>query len=950
MRGKKIRRLGCFLLSLVLLLALLPCSAAAESAQDSAQKVVRVGWYEDSYHITGANGERSGYGYEYEQAVAAYTGWTYEYVKGDWSELLDMLQAGEIDLMAAISYTDERAGTMLFSDLPMGEERYYLYADLSDESISPSDLSTLNGKSIGVLKNSVQATEFSAWEASHNIQTKHVDVAGFEPARDLAMAHKIDGVISTETPAWAETGMSAIVTVGSSGIYFGINKDRPDLKEALDAAMRSMEYDKPFYNDDLYQQYLTAQSVAVLSNEEKTWLAQHGEIRVGFLNNDPGISVIDPSNNAMTGVITDYITYAADSLGDGTLDFHLIGFDTMQEQLQALQDGSIDMIFHVSQNPSAAEKNGLALSNTVWNTTLAAVTTKNSFDETAENRVAVRKDDLSLQWYLSYHYPKWTMVEYETQAELEKAVRGGEADCFLTTSGRVTTYLQNSRFRSFFLMQPGHASFAVQRGNAALLSILNKTLKSMPDTMLTGALSVYQSAGEKVTVGQFVKDNLVVVLIVFTAVFLLVLLAILSLLDKSQRSANRAKALNAELQKSQKQLESALSQAESANAAKTSFLFNMSHDIRTPMNAILGFATLAEKTPGNPEPVQSYLQKIQVSGQGMLSILDNVLELSRIESGKTTLEETAQEAGKVFDACMVMMNPEIERKHHTVTAEKHIQYPYIYFDAPRITEILINILSNAIKYTSDGGTIRCTLNQYPAERAGWMTQEVIVADNGIGMSEEYQAHVFETFSRERSTTQSGVQGTGLGMGIVKKLIDLMNGTIDIQSKLGEGTTVTARIPLRIASYEDTQAKHAITAGEKEALQGKHILLAEDNDLNAEIAIALLEEEGLLVDRAADGVQCIDKLERSAPGYYALILMDVQMPNLDGYRTTEKIRKLRDPAKAGIPIIAMTANAFSEDKASALAAGMNDHVSKPIDMNVLTEVLLQYIAGSDGAPC
>lgn len=360
------------------------------------------------------------------------------------------------------------------------------------------------------------------------------------------------------------------------------------------------------------------------------------------------------------------------------------------------------------------------------------------------------------------------------------------------------------------------------------------------------------------------------------------------------------------------------------------------------MNAILGFTALAEKNPEDTEQVKAYLQKIQTSGQGMLDILDNVLELSRIEAGKTSLEETPQAIEKVFDTCMVMMSSDIEKKHHHLTTEKRILCPYVYFDSTRLTEIVLNILSNAIKYTADGGQIHCALIQSPNPKEGWVDQEISIADNGIGMSEEFQKRIFETFSRERSTTASGIQGTGLGMGIVKRLVDLMGGTIRVDSKLGEGSTITVKIPLRVASFEETQPKRATTASDKAKLRGKRIILAEDNELNAEIAVALLEEEGLLVDRVADGVACIEKIERHEAGYYALILMDVQMPSLDGYQATEKIRNLEDREKAQIPIIAMTANAFAEDKAKALEVGMNDHVAKPIDMDVLTGTLLKYL--------
>ena len=392
----------------------------------------------------------------------------------------------------------------------------------------------------------------------------------------------------------------------------------------------------------------------------------------------------------------------------------------------------------------------------------------------------------------------------------------------------------------------------------------------------------------------------------------------------------------------QKKLEKSVEQAEQANIAKTDFLRRMSHDIRTPMNAIIGYAELADRNLDKKELLRSYLEKIGICGQKMLSILDNVLELSRIETGNVVLEESAAEAESVLDDCLHMVSAEIEKKHQTLTVSKNIIYPYIYMDISRFTEIILNLISNAIKYTGEGGTIHCSVRQLPAQKDGRCIQELSVSDNGIGMSEEFQKHIFESFTRERSSTVSGVEGTGLGMGIVKKLVEMMHGEIKIHSRMGEGSTFTIRIPCRIATFEDTQTKRAQVHPDGKPLVGKRILLAEDNDLNAEIAIALLEEEGLLVERAADGVKCMEMLEKAPAHFYELILMDIQMPILGGYDTTREIRKMADAEKAAIPIIAMTANAFAEDKQRALEAGMNDHVAKPIDMNKLIPTLQKYI--------
>lgn len=399
----------------------------------------------------------------------------------------------------------------------------------------------------------------------------------------------------------------------------------------------------------------------------------------------------------------------------------------------------------------------------------------------------------------------------------------------------------------------------------------------------------------------------------------------------------------------QKLLEETAAAAEAANQAKSTFLFNMSHDIRTPMNAIIGYAELADKhllddeNPADKQKLKGYMDNIRVCGKKLLSIIDNVLELARIENNETVLEETAVKTGEILESGIVMFHKSLEEKHQTLTIEKEILYPYVYLDSAYISEIQFNIISNAVKYTGEGGKIVCTLKQKPYETEGWCMTEFSVSDNGIGMSEEFQKHIFDSFSRERSSTVSGVEGTGLGMGIVKKLLDLMHGTIDIQSKLGEGTTFTIKIPLRIATEEDAQPKRADDQIYKESFRGKRILLAEDNDLNAEIATELLSEEGLTIERAENGVICVEMLEKAAPDYYDLILMDIQMPVMDGYDATRKIRKLDETLKADIPIIAMTANAFAEDREKALAVGMNDHIAKPIDMNTLLPVLQRYLS-------
>lgn len=395
-------------------------------------------------------------------------------------------------------------------------------------------------------------------------------------------------------------------------------------------------------------------------------------------------------------------------------------------------------------------------------------------------------------------------------------------------------------------------------------------------------------------------------------------------------------------QKQQKLLQEAARLADSANKAKSTFLFNMSHDIRTPMNAIIGYAELGEKHLKEPTILEDYFEKILLCGKKMLHLIDNILELVRIENNQATLDETITDVSKNFDLCIDMFRKPIEEKHQTLKVNKNIRYPYLYMDDARSSEITINILSNAVKYTGEGGNISCTLNQYPGEKEGWSVLELIIADNGIGMSEEFQKHIFESFSQERSSSDSGIEGSGLGMGIVKKLVDLMNGKITVQSKPGAGSTFTITLPLKIANEEERNPKHADGQLNIKKLEGKRVLLVEDNDLNAEIATELLTEEGIMIERAENGVACIDMFNKAKQNYYSLILMDIQMPIMNGYEASRRIRELKDGNKSQIPIVAMTANAFEEDKKMALASGMNDHVAKPIDMNVLLPTIMKYM--------
>ena len=934
------RKSVCALLSLLLLLSVvLPVKAAAETAP---AKVVRVGSFEDTFNYCNEKGARKGYGYELLQTLSGYTGWQFEYVTCDWSDCFEKLKNGEIDIMGDISYTEDRAEEMLFSDEPMGEEKYYLYADLSRADISASDYKTLNGKKIGVLMGTEPEVMLTEWEEKHDLKTQHVNVSNNEDVKQKLANHEIDCFVSLEESFWAELGISTITRVGKSGIYYALNKDRPDLKEELDNAMRALDEAAPFYTADLYKRYFSLDYIPILTGEEKAWLRGHGAIRMGFLTSDRGVSTYDPATGEITGTITDYIQFAADCLGNQELEFQLVGYDDKEAELNALKSGEIDMIFHFDQSPNLAEEYRVACTNTTWTSNMMAVTNQQHFNENKANRIAVPQNKISLTRYLAFYYPQWEIVDCDTQEDAIKLVKDGQADCFITGVSSEAKYSKNHGFYSVLLPNPAKSCFAVNSGNRSLLSILNKTIKAMPTNMLTGSLAMYKSSSRKVTLSDFIKDNFFMVLLVSSIAVAVILLMILKLLRKARKAEAAAKKAANDTQELNAKLQVAVENAESANRAKSTFLFNMSHDIRTPMNAIIGYADLASRHSDDPAKLKNYMENIQVCGQNLLMLLNNVLDLARIENDKTEMEYSVSDVDKDFRNCIAMFRNQADSKGQTLMVTAHLLHPYVYVDIPHLTEVCTNLVSNAVKYTGAGGTIRCDVTQKPGEKEGWCDMVITVADNGIGMSQEFQKHIFEPFERERTSTVSKVEGSGIGMGIVKKLVGLMGGTVAVESRIGVGSKFTVTIPCRIASEDETQAKRETNPSDQKCLCGTRILLTEDNDLNAEIATELLQEEGCTVDRAKDGVECVDMLEKAANGTYQLILMDIQMPVMNGYDAARKIRGLDDPQKANIPIIAMTANAFTEDRQVALDAGMNDHIAKPINMNVLVPTIQKYL--------
>lgn len=944
-----------------LILLSLAIDVAAKS-----KKVVRVGWYESAYNSTDRFGHRSGYAYEYQQKIAAYTGWKYEYVEGNWATLLEKLQKGEIDLLSDVSYTPERAKNMLFSTQPMGCEEYYILIDNANTAINPENITTLNGKKIGVNAGSIQQSIYERWAKENGIKAKLIEIDGQE--RDFAeymLNGELDAVVSVSAIDHNLNNCIPVSVIGASDFYFVINKNRQDLKADLDNAMKQILHNNMYYNRLLYEKYMVnSGSFRSLSGRETEWVRHHRAIRVGYRDGYLPFCGTNKNTGEVDGLLKDFIAVSSNVVRNADVRFETTPYPNTDALIKALKNREIDCIFPVSLDLYDAEEMGILLTDPVMEIEELLVVKKSDvedFDMSEPKRIAVNGKNMSHAAIVREQYPDWEPVSFDSPDECILAVADGRADCMLVSNYRYGVMHRQFEKHDLVTISTGitmNHMFAVLPDNFCLYSILGRLINMMSSAEIHSSLTKHTQTDSQITISDFIREN-----IGYIVLFFAVIIAIISVLfAKSLSSMRKTKLLNRELKTHQAQLseayedqkdhleeiallntelEWAKTQAEAASSAKTSFLFNMSHDIRTPMNAIMGFRDLLEKHIDEPERRADYLRKIKEASKVLLSIINNVLEMARIEKGTVVVEEVAMNTKNFGISIFSVFSEMMAEKNIEFTHEDLVVHHNVYCDPTKIREIFMNLLSNAYKYTKPGGKVHVRLRELPSNREGYGIFETSVSDTGVGMSAEYLAHIFEEFSRENTSTANKIEGTGLGMPIVKRLVELMGGTIRVSSEKGVGTTFVVVLPHRIADEpenvepEDVEADGAV-------FEGKRILLAEDNDLNAEIAEEILTSVGFMIERAEDGAICYEKIVSSETGYYDLVLMDIQMPNMDGYQATKAIRGLADKEKANIPIIAMTANAFEEDRSKAINMGMNGHIAKPIDVSELLMVLARVI--------
>jgi signal transduction histidine kinase/ActR/RegA family two-component response regulator len=907
--------------------------AAAPSAVHAAEhekKTVRVGWFTSDLFQEGTGDEpKSGYGYDYLRKIADYTTWEYEYVYGDWSTLYDQLCRGEIDVMAGMSATPEREDLMLFPNEAMETDIYYLYKHSEDTEINAGDLTSFAGRKIGLLKDNRISDFAEEWVESKNISAQIVYFDDFDTLHAAFESGQIDLEPRTSSGASDLPDIAAAVRLGEEPSYLAVSKQRADLLSDLNEAISSMNAVEPYALQEMhYSTYGNVYASKALTVGERQWLEAHPVVKVGYIDDYLPYCGTNADGQA-DGLITDVISAIITSLGiDPAPDVQYIAYDYYDDVVAALESGEIDIAFPVSDDAWKLEQRDVSASADVISDR-GVLFYKTAYDKEDIRTLAVMKDRVFHYEYSFLAYPDAEIIFYTTIDECLDAVVRGDADGTIMDSLRVQYVTNRSQYDSLKYVQLSNITgkcFGISHGDPALLMLINRGLQVLGSSY--GYDRSFQYVDQLYTYGllDFIRAHLALTGTVLACFFAVVVLLFTSYIRRQREEIAEKDALRRE--------------AEAANAAKSTFLFNMSHDIRTPMNAVLGFNELMLQNINDPDKLREYIEKSRLSGEYLLGLINNVLEVSRIDSGREVLNE--EFADLMDENYYVVFENEVRRKNLHVTRSVDVQHRYVYTDAHKIREILLNIISNAVKYTNDGGSIDISLKELPCSRKGYASYVCAVSDTGIGMTKEFQEHIFETFAREHNSTDSKVMGTGLGMAIVKKLVDIMGGTITVESEPGKGSTFTISMDLRLVEnpeeYLKEEQEQLQASDETFSLEGRRLLMAEDNELNAEIATAILENLGAAIEVAKDGIECMDMLKSHEAGYYSLILMDIQMPNLNGYETTKKIRALSDAALAGIPIVAMTANAFDEDKRAAFDVGMNGHIAKPIDVNKLIKVL------------
>lgn len=700
-----------------------------------------------------------------------------------------------------------------------------------------------------------------------------------------------------------------------------------------------------------------------LSEEEAAYLDRVDEITIGCRIDNCPMLFKNERTGQLEGITIDILDMVSETTG---LKFSYQALPSSSTTYKDLEQLQVDIVAGVESNEFNKHAHGIAMTDTYLHAAKLFVCKKGrDFNPDSDMTIAVNSGSQTLEKIIKQQYPKFQILFCDSTEEALSAVLSGKADAVLQNQYTVERILRKPIYEDLRIVATATIGDSqclaclvpigddgqniISKDTELLISILNKGIDSLDQSQVSFAIisSTAENAYQFTIWDMMFRYRFAMAGLTISLMFIIVLLRKNRILHKkraeqiaAQQRANELAAINERMKEQQLLLMDALKRAEEGNRAKTSFLFNMSHDIRTPMNAILGFTEIAGRNINDRDKLKDCLEKIQVSGKHLLQLINNVLDMTKIESGKATLTEDCCDLGECIEKASGVLQAEIDQKHLTLQIDtSNVKNKLVYCDSLRFNQILYNLLSNAVKFSKQGGNIIVTLSQNQCAINEYAEYEMHVKDNGIGMSKEFLSHVFEPFEREKTSTISQIQGTGLGMSITKNLVDLMGGAIGVTSEPNKGTDFTVRFTFKLQEQprqriQQTPTKSAFTAD----FSGRRLLLVDDNELNMEIAYELLREAGFMVETAANGQIAVEMVRNSSAGYYDVILMDIQMPVMDGYQAAREIRSLENKELADIPIIALTANAFDEDKKEALSNGMNAHIAKPLDVTVLYETL------------
>jgi signal transduction histidine kinase/ABC-type amino acid transport substrate-binding protein/ActR/RegA family two-component response regulator len=922
---------GAFLKLFVLLLAFCVWAAgmpATAFAEETGQKVVRVGYFQDNDGFQNGfadNAPKSGYAYEYFQEVAKYTGWKYEYVYGSWSDVYQKLVNGEVDIMGGVSKLDNRLPDMLFPDNIMGVESYYVFVPSASTAIRATDPSSLNGKRIGVNDNTNMLDLLKQYVAANAPDCQVIAYSGTEERMAALDKGELDGVVTVDN--YTIDGLKPVLKIGASDYYCAVNKARPDILAELNAAQEKILSDSPYYISSLQRKYFnTSVTRESLTDAETAWLGEHSALRLGYLKNCLPYCGDDSLTGEPSGMLAAIRPDLEEFMG---ITMTTVGYDDLNALSTALKDGEIDMAFPASGDIWIAENQDYIQSRSMTNDRIAVVYT-GEFTDSVYDRIAIAGDSSVQPLYVNVKYPNAKQISCTDVGDCLDAVEKGRASSCLVSSNVLYRYFgekgQNDKLHVAYSEDTMDYCFAVSRSSTTLYTILNKAITSVDETKINNAVIQSANAEAPYSFSSFLEHNVNGVV-----VFLVILFTMLTMVFVTYRRKTV---------KNQKELQEAYEAANKAAEAKTVFLSTMSHDIRTPMNAIINLTGIAKEEIDDREKLAEDLDKIDISNKFLLGLINDILDISKIESGELVLNETVYSYEKFRRYIQSVIVPLCDSKDIRFEMVECTGIRNIYTDEVRFNQIFFNLLSNAVKYSEPGSVVSFRIENLRCE-GQQLAVDFIVEDHGAGMSEEFQQKLFMPFEREFGGDAR--MGTGLGLAITKRIVDAMGGTITVDSQQGRGTAITVHLDLKIADDEEAAPLPAELSVDAAAiLQGRRILVVEDHPLNREIITRILEAGGLTVESAGNGAEALAAFEKSETGHYDVILMDIRMPVMNGLEAAKAIRALPRADAATVPIIATTAEAFEQEKKEVFSAGMNGHLAKPIDTEQMFATLARAL--------